>query len=121
MEGDKKGGERSPRDPERKSPTQNKNSRRESSAESPSTYVSARVQKVTIYYPWALKYLSLYLPSTSIRANDMQHIIILIYAAYNMRHFQQNSLLSQRLWSTMLLSKAKVLEKSRTLSVQNFD
>ena len=46
MEGDRKGGERSPRDPERKSPTQNKNSRRESSSESPSTYVSARVQKV---------------------------------------------------------------------------
>lgn len=46
MEGDRKGGERSPRDPERKSPTQNKNSRRDSSAESPSTYVSARVQKV---------------------------------------------------------------------------
>ena len=48
MEGDRKGGERSPRDPERKSPTQNKNSRRDSSAESPSTYVSARVQKVRI-------------------------------------------------------------------------
>ena len=56
MEGDKKGGERSPRDPERKSPTQNKNSRRDSSAESPSTYVSARVQKVRIHSNLRLTY-----------------------------------------------------------------
>lgn len=61
MEGDRKGGERSPRDPERKSPTQNKNSRRDSSAESPSTYVSARVQKVRIHSNLHLKlYLTLF-------------------------------------------------------------
>ena len=93
MEGDKKGGERSPRDPERKSPTQNKNSRRESSAESPSTYVSARVQKVTIYDPFALKYLSLYSTSCPDVVSNIQHIIYcILYTAYNMRHFQRNNL-----------------------------
>ena len=85
MEGDRKRGERSPRDPERKNPTQNKNSRRDSSAESPSTYVSARVQKVTIYSLIFLISLNPFSPFRCIYA-----LCSISYAAYHMNHWTDN-------------------------------
>ena len=93
MEGDRKGGERSPRDPERKSPTQNKNSRRDSSAESPSTYVSARVQKVRIHFYLRLKlYLTLFHHS---------------FAAYNMYHLTDRTFMPLHLYANVSIASSK--------------